>query len=132
MRSLARENAVLLIFEYNFQNNPNEYTKELYQQDSKLTDDDKLFMDSLYNGVIEKYTELSELIQKYSLDYAFNRIYKVDLSILLVASYELKYTDTPIPIIVNEANNLASKYGTDKSPLFVNGILGSIAKETRG
>lgn len=132
MRSLARENAVLLIFEYNFQNNPNEYTKELYQQDSKLTDNDKLFMDILYNGVIEKYIELSELIQKYSIDYAFNRIYKVDLSILLVASYELKYTDTPIPIIVNEANNLASKYGTDNSPLFVNGILGSIAKETRG
>ena len=57
------------------------------------------------------------------------RIAKVDLSILRLAIYELKYTDVPHKVVVNEALEIAKTYSTDKSPKFINGVLGSILKK---
>ena len=86
-------------------------------------------MESLYFGVYEHLKEIDELIEKHATNWSFNRIAKVDLSILRLAIYELKYKDVPEKVAVNEAVEIAKVYSTEKSPKFVNGILGSVIKE---
>ena len=62
--------------------------------------------------------------------YTPDRLYKVDLAILVLAIIELKYVkENPKEVIINEAVELAKKYSTEKSPKFINGILADIVKE---
>ena len=63
--------------------------------------------------------------EKWTID----RISKIDLAILKIAIYELVFTKLPYKVVINEAVELAKKYGEDSSKSFVNGILASIVKE---
>jgi len=56
--------------------------------------------------------------------------FKINLVLLKLAIYEILYTDTPYKVAINEAIEIAKKYGDDSSPNFVNGILASIVKES--
>ena len=80
---------------------------------------------------IEKNKE--EITEKISSNLKTNwkleRISKIDLAILKLAIYELKYTEIPFKVAINEAVELAKKYGEDASKNFVNGILASVIKE---
>ena len=62
-------------------------------------------------------------------EWKLNRISKMDLSVLKLAIYEIKFSEVPYKVSINEAVELAKKYGEDKSKKFVNGILASIVKE---
>ncbi len=62
-------------------------------------------------------------------DWTLQRISKVNIAILKIAIYEIKYKDIPFKVAINEAVELAKKYGEDKSKNFVNGILASIVKD---
>ena len=69
------------------------------------------------------------LIEKnLKTDWKMDRISKVDLSILKLAIYEIKYKEIPFKVVINEAVELAKKYGEDSSKNFVNGILASVVK----
>ena len=75
-------------------------------------------------------SELLELIEKnLKADWKLERISKVDLSLLKLAIYEIKYKNLPYKVVINEVVELAKKYGEDQSKNFVNGILASIVKE---
>ena len=73
------------------------------------------------------------LLSKYKLicscTFSTFWISKMDLTILKLAIYEIKFTDVPYKVSINEAVELAKKYGEDKSKNFVNGILASVVKE---
>ena len=71
---------------------------------------------------------MSDIIDQYAGSFAYERLYKVDLSILLLATYEILYTDIPFKVSVNEAVELAKTYSTEKSAAYINGILASIIK----
>jgi len=125
-RSNARENVFKLVFEYVF-------NKE--EDISLLTDiieemkDEESYIREIYNGVVSHYDELMGEISKYSEGFSIDRIYKVDLAILLVSLYEIKYVDSiPSKVSINEALNLAKAYSTEKSYKFINGILASVVK----
>ena len=78
----------------------------------------------------DHYNYINESIKKnLKSDWEINRISKVDLSILFLAIAELVYEKLPYKIAINEAVELAKKYGTETSPKFVNGILASIVKD---
>ena len=62
-------------------------------------------------------------------DWNLERITKVNLALLKLAIYEIKYKDIPFKVAINEAVELAKKYGEETSPVFINGILASIVKE---
>ena len=75
------------------------------------------------------YDELVEDVSKYADKFDIDRIYKVDLAILLLAAYEIKYMEQiPFKVSVDEAVNLAHKYSTEKSGKFINGILSKFAR----
>ncbi|HEY8423575.1 MAG TPA: transcription antitermination factor NusB [Clostridia bacterium] len=129
-RIQAREKAFILIFEYIFNKEKSEITLNDILQDVSFTDDDRQYIQTVYEGVIANYDQLTSIIAKYSEGFALNRIYKIDLGILLLALYELLYMDDiPVSVTCNEAVNLTKVYSTEKSPSYVNGILANIIKK---
>ena len=127
-RKIARENTYKLIFEFLFNKTPNSRTYSVFSL-GEMDDSDVAYMEKGYYGVINRYEELSEIISEYSQGFSLDRIYKPDLSALLLAVYELKYMDDiPPAVTINEAVDLVKKYSTDKSNVFVNGILSAVNK----
>lgn len=129
-RIQAREKVFTLVYEYLFNSEKSEITLNDYLQDAKLSDDDISYIQNVYNGVIDKYSELCEYVYRYAEGFKPERIFKIDMSILLLAIYELLYVkDIPFSVTCNEAVNLAKTYSTEKSPSFINGILANIIKK---
>ena len=127
-RKIARENTYKLIFEFLFNKTPNSRTYSVFSL-GEMDDSDVAYMEKVYYGVINRYEELSEIISEYSQGFSLDRIYKPDLSALLLAVYELKYmNDIPPAVTINEAVDMVKKYSTDKSNVFVNGILSAVNK----
>ncbi|MBQ1275074.1 MAG: transcription antitermination factor NusB [Cellulosilyticum sp.] len=134
-RRNAREFVMQMLYEGNFHEEA-ERERIIYDRINDMEQEEKKanraviqFMESLYFGVFEHLQEIDEIIEKYAANWSFSRIAKVDLSILRLAIYELKYTDVPQKVAVNEAVEIAKTYSTEKSPKFINGILGSVIKE---
>lgn len=127
-RILARETCFKLMFEYEFLHQKNDVTLDSFLSEDSLTEDDKNFIINEYNGLLKRDEEICEIIKKNLKGYTLNRIYKIDLSILKIAIYELVFSEvkTPSNIVINAAVELAKKYSTDKSYSFVNGILASV------
>lgn len=128
-RKTAREYAYKLIFEYIFSKVPNTRTFQLFAY-ADIDENDLHYLEKVYYGVIDNYSELLSVIEKYSHGFAVERIYKTDLSAMLLAIYEMKYMeDIPLSVSISEAVSLVKKYSTEKSNAFVNGILSSFYKE---
>ena len=128
MRRVARESVFKLVFEYTFYGVANDGTLELLLADADLTDDDKEFIANTYAGVLANEESLKKTIEANLDSYTLDRIYRPDLAVLLLATYELGKKTAPVPVIINEAVELSKKYGTDKSGAFVNGVLAKVAK----
>jgi len=101
---------------------------EFTDEDFVFTDEDKEFANCLIGGINEHYDELINVIKENTVGYELERIYKVDLAILVLAVFEIKFTETPSNIVINEAVELSKKYSTDKSYSFVNGVLAKVVK----
>lgn len=81
-------------------------------------------------SIIDDLPAIDDEINRHSRSWKTSRMPKVDLAIMRLASGELKYsTDVPQAVVINEAINMAKKYGTDRSPRFVHGVLGAIAND---
>ena len=95
---------------------------------SGIEESDYGYFEGVFYGIQEHHKALSDIIDQYAGSFAYERLYKVDLSILLLATYEILYTDIPFKVSVNEAVELAKTYSTEKSAAYINGILASIIK----
>ncbi|MGI6161354.1 MAG: transcription antitermination factor NusB [Christensenellales bacterium] len=86
------------------------------------------YIDSIVSGVKNSIPELDERIGKYAIKWTVKRMPIIDLCILRMAVWEmLAVNTTPVSVAINEAVELAKKYGSDKAPPFVNGVLGKVA-----
>lgn len=108
-----------------------EYTKEqleLFLEDNEITDEVAVeYITSVYEGIEKNKEEILDLISKnLKRDWTIDRISKVNLAILKIAIYEIKFNELPFKVVINEAVELAKKYGDEAAPLFVNGVLASI------
>ena len=75
--------------------------------------------------------ELDEIITRHSLKWSKQQISRVALSIMRLAVYEIQYEpDIPISVSINEAVELAKKYGGEEEAAFINGVLGGVARQT--
>ena len=132
-RSLAREIAMKMLYAASL--GGGETMDEVLEQSGQadtLSDSEKTFLENLVAGVTDRQAELDEVIGRYSQGWALNRLAKVDLTILRMAVYELMcMPEIPVGATINEAVELAKKYAEDKSSGFINGILGSAARELR-
>lgn len=131
-RSAIRENAFKLIYSLEIQKTENlEEQIDLFFESNNIDDEQaKKYIKDVIFGINENSEEiLKDIEQNLKEDWKLNRISKMDLSILKLAIYEIKYNEIPYKVAINEAVELAKKYGEDKSKNFVNGILASIVKD---
>lgn len=125
-RIQQREQAFFLIFQNQFKANFGEDSVSLYSENVEEVGE---YAKELYDGVTEKADELDEIISSYSNGWKLNRIPKVNLSILRLAVYEMKYVESvPDSVAINEAVELAKKYSGKEDSSFINGILGSFSR----
>ena len=88
------------------------------------------FADQLVRGVREHLTDIDALLGSASRNWRLERMARVDRNLLRLAVYELKYsTDVPAKVAINEAIEIAKRFGTAESPAFVNGVLDRCLEE---
>lgn len=87
------------------------------------------FVDSCVHGILENESTLSKLANKYLSDWTLDRLNKVDQAILLLGIYELKYTETPSVVAINEAIELSKKYSDEAVTKMINGVLDKVYHE---
>lgn len=127
-RRASRECAMKFFFERLVNGSYNDLTYEMLQ--NMLLDDGLEYFERLVSDVNEKFDFLKQTIASYAVKYDANRIYKIDLSILILATNEiLFYQDIPDKVAINEAIEISKIYSTDNSPAFINGVLGAIVKD---
>lgn len=128
MRALAREVAFKKIFENLFNQDDNSLDN-FFVIDKLELEEDKAFAQSLFDCYSENKEDIEKVINENLIKYDPSRIYKIDRAIISIAVCEMKYLkQTPIAVVINEAVEMAKKYGTEKSYAFVNGILKTISK----
>ena len=128
-RTAIREKAFKLIYSLEIQ----KYDSLKEQIDLYFVSEDiqnvdaKAYIEDAVLGIENHKKEIVNLIEKnLKSDWKIERISKIDLSILKLAIYEIKYKEIPFKVVINEAVELAKKYGEDTSKNFINGILASI------
>jgi len=126
-RKMAREMAVRFLFQIEFQKNNIKEQVENFIDSVEIEDYDKDYFLEIINGVINSLKEIDEIIESKAKGWTMERIAKMDLPILRVAIYEMKHReDIPVGVSINEAVELAKKFGTDDSSRFINGLLGQV------
>ena len=131
-RTKTREQAFKLIYSLEIQKrNDLEEQIDLYIESNEIVDRNAIeYIKDAVLGIEKNKDEILEKIEKnLKSDWKIERISKIDLAILKLAIYEIKYKEIPFKVVINEAVELAKKYGEDASKNFVNGILASIVKE---
>lgn len=102
---------------------------DLFEEEiASLKDEDLAYLKNKCNDIIARVGEIDEAINQVSEGWKTSRMGKVDLTLIRLAVYEIRYEeDIPFKVAVNEAVELAKRYGTDDSASFVNGILAKFA-----
>ena len=130
-RRSARKNAFFLLFQMDFSEAAEyEQVKEVFfaEKEAPVEEEDKAFILSEVEGVHENMEKIDEMIAASAKGWDPERMNKVDLAILRLAIYEMKFAETPVGVAINEAVELAKKFSSDEAPAFINGVLGKAAK----
>ena len=130
-RSAAREAAFTQIFQINQHGEELDYILERLLEEKPECQDNLGYITTVVGGVKEKRDELVGIVAKHlKKGWTTDRISKVSLTILKLAIYEILYVDdVPDKVAINEAVNLAKKYGTENDPSFINGVLGAVVRD---
>ncbi len=130
-RSLSRELAFKLLYELEVQKENVEEQIDLYIENNEIEDDNTAnYIREISKGINKNKEDIENLISKnLKKDWTIERISKVNLAILKLAIYEIKYMQLPYKVGINEAVEIAKKYGEDSSKNFINGVLASIVNE---
>lgn len=126
-RRSLREQVFKLLFRVEF-NEKEEMDEQchlfLEHEDVEMSEKDEVHIVEKYKAIHEKLEEIDVLINEKAKGWNTDRMGKVDLTIIRLAVYEMKYDDTiPDGVAINEAVELAKMYGQDESAGFVNGVL---------
>ena len=134
-RSAIRELAFRLIYSLEIQKPENLSEQiDLYLECNEVEENEaKEYIKDAIFGIKENINDIQGLIEKnLKADWKIDRISKIDLSLLKLAIYEIKYKKIPYKVAINECLELSKKYGEESSKNFVNGILASVVKEEIG
>lgn len=131
-RSQIREQAFKLIYSLEIQQQEDAKEQiDLYIENNKIDNEEaKQYIEDAILGIKAHQKDIDKKIEEnLKSDWKIERISKMDLAILRLAIYEIKYKKLPFKVAINEAVELAKKYGEESSKNFVNGILASVVKE---
>lgn len=128
-RSELREHIFRMLFriEFNSEEEMKEQEELYFDLLDEISDKDREYISNKYKAIIEKIVEIDKILNELSTGWKTSRMNRVDLTILRLATYELKWDeDVPDKVAINEAVELAKKYSSDSGPAFVNGVLAKV------
>lgn len=129
-RSQVRELAFKLLYQIEIQKEVSNEDIALFFENNQINSEEaKEYIEDVINGVARESTDIIEEISKnLKQDWEVDRISKINLALLKLAIYEIKYKKLPYKVVINEVVELAKKYGEETSHSFINGILASVVK----
>ncbi len=128
-RSRAREIAFQVLYQDDLNPGGDPGARDQFLR-RRLDDDLYAFASELVAGVRRNRTELDARLSETAEHWTLSRMAATDRNVLRLGAYELLHTDTPERVVVDEAIELAKRYGTARSSQFVNGILDRLMKKT--
>ena len=126
-RTTARAHAMKLIYEWEMGGDGGEDTRLNLLEvrpDEKYAD----FMNRMFEGVVANVDAIDARLTPLLKGWTIDRVTRVDLAILRLATHELMLGKTPRSVVINEAVELANQYSTDKAGSFINGVLGNLGR----
>jgi len=128
-RKFAREALMKLLYEKDIAGEYHEESLLALMDDFRLDENDEKYIREILFAMDKEQPKIDTNIEKYAKGWTVDRMSKVDLAILRLAMYEILYReDIPYGVSINEAVELAKKYGNEKSSSFINGILGNFVR----
>ena len=127
-RRRARELALQVLFHLEFNKDDPGWERQFWKN-NPVPHPTREFTEELFKGVIENQATIDEYIIKHAQHWALDRMTVIDRNILRIAVFEMTIVDTvPVKVAMNEAIEIAKRYGDEASGAFVNGILDHIIK----
>jgi N utilization substance protein B len=127
-RHKARTIALQALYEVDSVSRPAEAVTERLLAESKLTEENADFVRKLVAGTIQHKDEIDRNIQKFAPAWPVEQIAMIDRNIIRLAIFEILFdNEVPVKVAVSEAVELAKTFGSENSPKFVNGVLGSVS-----
>lgn len=129
-RTELREHIFKMLFqiEFNEMDEMPEHLQLYFASLENATEQDKEYIENKYHAVVEKVSAIDDLINEKCEGWKTTRMNKVDLTILRLAVYEIKWDeDVPTGVAINEAVELSKRFSGEEGPAFVNGVLAKIA-----
>ena len=132
-RRKSRELCLQMLFQSDMgKQTPEQVRNTFWAERSGVDEDTRGFADDLFGVATERQQEIDEIIQKHAQNWRMERMAAVDRNVLRTSVAEfLGFQDTPKPIIINEALEIAHKFSSPESVQFINGVLDSVGKELR-
>jgi N utilization substance protein B len=128
-RRKARELALQMLFQHDMSGNEPDMILTTFDDLQKSKPNTREFATKIFRGTVNHLTEIDDMIQAQAENWRLSRMAVVDRNIIRMSVYEfLHETDTPKLVIIDEAIEIAKKFGTQKSSQFINGILDGILK----
>mgnify|MGYP003301664456 FL=1 len=130
-RTELREHIFRMLFriEFNSEEEMKEQEAFYFEELEEATGKDQEYILNKYRAIVERKEEIDTLLNEVTEGWKTTRMNRVDLTILRLATYEVKWdADIPTGVAINEAVELAKKYSSDEGPSFVNGVLAKVAK----
>ena len=130
-RSELREHVFRMLFriEFNSEEEMKEQENLYFDLLDEISEDSKNYILNKYRAITEKQDEIDAILNEVSDGWKTSRMNRVDLTILRLATYEVKWDEeVPTGVAINEAVELAKKYSSDDGPSFINGILAKVSK----
>ena len=131
-RRSSRELALKFLYQFELNKGDLDEQIRLFLEQNSSQEDVENFMKELVVSLIDKMEEIDEIIQKFSDHWILDRMTVIDRNILRMGTCELLFNfSTPPKVVINEAIDIAKKYGNEDSPEFINGILDKVYNEIR-
>jgi len=136
-RRRSREHALQILYQWDMRKQPVEEAIEafysgLYSEEGAVRPPRDDFLEQLVRGAVENTGEIDALISSHAEHWRLERMPAVDRNILRLAVYEMRNTETPAPVVIDEALELARRFSTEESVQFVNGVLDAVHRGAAG
>jgi transcription antitermination protein NusB len=131
LRTKSREFAMQMLFQWDMSEQEPAKLEAKFWRAAKAADSTRVFANRLFEGAVKETPAIAELIVKQAENWRLDRLAVIDRAILRLAIYELRTTDTPPRVILNEAVELAKKFSSEEAGSFVNGILDAVHKSLK-
>jgi len=129
-RTKARGIALQSLYEFDLTGHPAALILEQRKQEDPLDPELQNFVDEIVLGIIPHITKIDQLIAKHAPEWPLDQVASIDRNIIRIAFWEIAIKKcTPVKVAINEAVEVSKIFGSDASPRFVNGVLGSLVAQ---